>query len=68
MLLRLKFEASTLLGFFFNTFIESHAPLLWSNTTRADTFHLLQSASLLTFDYFLTCLLIPVLYPLRCCP
>jgi len=45
-----------------------HAPLLWSNTTCADTFHVLQSASLLTFKYFLTCLLIPILYPLRCCP
>ena len=52
-------------NFFKNTCIELHAPLLWSNTTCADTFHLLQSASLLTFDYFLTCLHIPVLYPLR---
>ena len=53
---------------FFNTFIELHAPLLWSNTTCADTFHVLQSSNLLTFNYFLTCLLIPILYPLRCCP
>jgi len=29
---------------YLNTFIELHAPLLWSNTTCADTFHLLQSA------------------------
>ena len=31
--------------FFLNTFIKLHAPLLWSNTTCADTFHVLQSAS-----------------------